>query len=103
MLAGLNFRIYPGAWTELPDFSQEDAVITGDAPNLNASAQGFTKYATTWDGFIDIPADGGYTFHLMDRDGARILIDGLEVARTGPPFAQVCSSPGNAMRHDRRS
>jgi hypothetical protein len=54
-----------------------------------------------WDGFIDIPADGGYTFHLMDRDGARVLIDGVEIAKTGPPFAQVCGSPGNAVRYDR--
>ncbi len=103
ILAGLDFKIYPGAWTELPNFSVEKVVITGDAPNLNASAQGFTKYATTWDGFIDIPADGGYTFHLMARDGARVLIDGVEVTKTGPPFAQVCGSPGNAMRYDRGS
>ena len=39
----------------------------------------------------------------MERDGARILIDGMEVAKTGPPFAQVCGSPGNAMRYDRGS
>jgi hypothetical protein len=103
MLAGINFKIYPGAWTELPDFSVEKVVIEGDSPSLNASAQGFTKYATTWDGFIDIPADGGYTFHLMARDGARVLIDGIEVAKTGPPFAQVCGSQGNAMRYDRGS
>jgi hypothetical protein len=103
MLSGLEFRIYPGAWTELPDFSSETAVISGDAPNLNADAQGFTKYGVAWDGFLDIPADGGYTFHLMDRDGARLVIDGLEIARTGPPFSQVCGSPGNAMRYDRGS
>ena len=103
MLAGLDYKIYPGAWTELPDLSVEKVVITGDVPNLNASAQGFTKYATAWEGFIDIPADGGYTFHLMARDGARVRIDGIEVAKTGPPFAQVCGSPGNAVRYDRGS
>ncbi len=103
MLAGLDFKIYPGAWTELPNFSVEKDVLSGDSPNLNASARGFTKYAIAWDGFLDIPADGGYTFHLMDRDGARLVIDGLEVARTGPPFAQVCGSPGNAIRYDRGS
>ena len=48
-------------------------------------------------------SDGGYTFHLLDRDGARLVIDGMEVAKTGPPFAQVCGSPGNAMRYDRGS
>ena len=102
-LPGLAFRIYPGAWTELPDLASEQVALDGESPNLNASAQGFTKYATAWDGFLDIPADGGYTFHLMDRDGARLVIDGIEVAKTGPPFPQVCGSPGNAIRYDRGS
>ena len=100
---GLAFQIYPGSWTELPDLTKQTAVITGTAPNLNANAQGFTRYAVAWDGFLDIPADGGYTFHLMSRDGARLVIDGLEVAKTGPPFPQVCGSPGNAIRYDRGS
>jgi len=39
----------------------------------------------------------------MARDGARLVIDGVEVAKTGPPFAQVCGLPGNAMRYDRGS
>jgi PA14 domain len=103
MLAGLAFQIYPGAWTELPNLAEETAVIRGESLTLDASAQGFTKYAAAWDGSLDIPADGGYTFHLMDRDGARLVIDGIEVAKTGPPFAQVCGSPGNAMRYDRGS
>jgi hypothetical protein len=71
--------------------------------NLYADPQGFTRYVAAWDGFIDIPADGGYTFHLMDRDGARLVIDDIQIAKTGPPFAQVCGSPGNAMRYDHGS
>jgi hypothetical protein len=98
---GLGFAIFPGAWTELPDLTAELPVFAGEAPGLNADARGFTKYAVAWDGFISVPADGGYTFHLLDRDGARLVIDGVEVARTGPPFAQVCGSQGNAMRYDR--
>jgi hypothetical protein len=98
---GLSWKIYAGAGTELPDFSAMQPVFTGASPNLEASAQGFTRYATVWDGLIDIPADGGYTFDLIDRDGARLVIDGMEVAKTGPPFAQVCGSPGNALRFDR--
>jgi hypothetical protein len=103
MLPGLVWHIYPGAWTELPDLTKEQAVFNGESPNLHADAQGYTRYAAAWDGFIDIPADGGYTFHLIARDGARLVIDGMEVAKTGPPFAQVCGSPGNAMRYDRGS
>jgi hypothetical protein len=100
---GLAWRIFPGEWTELPDLNAERAVFTGESPNLHADSQGFTHYAAAWDGLIDIPADGGYTFHLMDRDGARLVIDGVEVAKTGPPFAQVCGALGNAMRYDRGS
>jgi hypothetical protein len=102
-LPGLTWQIYPGEWTELPDLSTQHAVFAGESPNLQADSQGFTHYAAAWDGLIDIPADGGYTFHLMARDGARLVIDGVQVAKTGPPFAQVCDSPGNAMRYDRGS
>ncbi len=100
---GLTWKIYPGTWIELPDLTQQQAVFSGDAPDLRADAQGFTRYAAAWDGLIDIPADGGYTFHLIARDGARLVIDGVEVAKTGPPFAQVCGSPGNALRYSRGS
>jgi hypothetical protein len=103
MLAGLAWKIYPGEWTELPDLAAERVVFTGEGLNLHADAQGFTHYAVAWDGLIDIPADGGYTFYLLARDGARLVIDGVEVARTGPSFAQVCGSPGNAMRYARGS
>jgi hypothetical protein len=102
-LPGLAWKIYPGTWVDLPDLTKQRSVFSGEAPNLNSSAQGFTRYATAWDGFIYIPADGGYTFHLIDRDGARLVMDGVEVAKTGPPFAQVCGSPGNAVRYERGS
>jgi hypothetical protein len=100
---GLVWKIYPGAWTELPNLGGERAQFSGESSNLQADSQGFTKYAAAWDGFIDIPADGGYSFTLMDRDGARLVIDGREVAKTGPPFARVCGSQGNAVRFDRGS
>ncbi len=103
LVQGLNWRLYPGAWTELPNLKAETPVVAGESPGLLADSQGFTRYVTAWDGYLDIPADGGYNFDLMARDGARLVIDGIEVARTGPPFAQVCGSPGNAVRFARGS
>ena len=97
---GLVWHVYPGTWTELPDLSTQPSAVTGSSPNLHVDPQGYTRYAAAWDGFLDIPADGGYTFHLMSRDGARLVIDGIQIAKTGPPFAQVCGSPGNAVRYD---
>jgi hypothetical protein len=100
---GLPWKIYSGTWTELPDFSAMQPALSGQSPDLDANAQGLASYATAWDGFIAIPADGGYTFHLIDRDGARLVIDGMEVAKTGPPFGLVCGARGNALRYDRGS
>lgn len=95
---GLAYGIYPGEWTDVPDLSALKPALIGQSPDLEADAQGFTRYAAAWDGFIDIPGEGGYSFYLLDADGARLVIDGREVAKTGPPFSQVCGSPGNAMR-----
>jgi hypothetical protein len=100
-VAGLAWNVFPGTWTELPDLTKEKAVLSGESPNLQANSEGYTSYAAVWDGLIDIPADGGYTFHLIHADGARLVIDGVQVAKTGPPFAQVCGSPGNALQYDR--
>jgi hypothetical protein len=100
---GLAWQVYPGTWAELPSLNGLHPLLAGEGPGLYADSKGFTHYDAAWDGFIDIPADGGYTFHLLARDGARLVIDGVQVAKTGPPFAQVCSSPGNAMRYDRGS
>ena len=101
--AGLSWRLYPGAWTELPDLTRQTAVFAGESAGIQVDDHGFTRYATAWDGYIDVPVDGGYTFHLLARDGARLVIDGAQIAKTGPPFAQVCNTNGNAVRYDRGS
>ena len=40
--------------------------------------------------------DHGFT--LLARDSAKLEIDSAAVAVSPKPFAQVCSSPGNAMQ-----
>jgi hypothetical protein len=99
---GLDYQIYPGTWPELPVFSREIATLHGVAANLaDPNAGGFTRYAVTYDGFLQVPDDGGYIFHLLARDGARVVIDGMLVTQTGPPFGEVCGSPVNAVRYAR--
>ena len=100
---GLHGRSIPACGPSCRIWPRNTRSLPAKGPNLHADSQGFTRYAVAWDGFIDIPADGGYTFYLLDRDGARLVIDGVELAKTGPPFAQVCGAPGNAMRYDRGS
>jgi len=54
-------------------------------------------------GFLNVPADGGYTFMLLARDEAKLEIDGVAVAVSPKPFAQVCGSAGNAVQAARGS
>ena len=103
--------VLPLQSSAVPGGAVPNSVVPGNAVQGNAvpaspvpeSTSVLTPHATVWDGFINIPADGGYTFHLLDRDGARLTIDGMEVAKTGPAFGLVCGSPGNAVRYDRGS
>lgn len=101
-LSGLEYGIYPGTWPELPSFAGTTPTVTGITPDLaRADAGGFTRFAIVYDGFLQVPAEGGYSFALLARDGARLVIDGQPVTQTGPPFSEVCSSPVNAVRYAR--
>jgi hypothetical protein len=98
--AGLTYHIYPGTWPQLPRFASETPTRSGIAANLPAiDSGGFTRFAVTYDGFLNIQVDGGYNFRLLARDGARLVIDGQTITETGPPFGEVCGSPMNAMRY----
>jgi hypothetical protein len=99
--AGLSYRIYPGSWPDFPVFAKETSMKNGVTPTLaSTDTSGFTHYAATYEGMIQVPADGGYNFHLMARDGARLTIDGILLVQTGPPFAEVCGSSNNAVRYE---
>uniref|UniRef100_E6PWR1 PA14 domain-containing protein n=1 Tax=mine drainage metagenome TaxID=410659 RepID=E6PWR1_9ZZZZ len=101
---GLDYQIYPGTWPDFPDFARETPMRGGIARTLpGADPGGYTHYAVVYRGFLDVPVDGGYRFHLMARDGARLMIDGAPVAATGPSFAEVCGSPNNAVRYASRA
>jgi hypothetical protein len=56
------------------------------------------QYGMIFDGLVDIPADGGYTFTLMGNDGGSLEIDSVVVASSPKPWAQVCGSPGDAVQ-----
>ena len=95
---GLLWKLYPQSWSSLPNLDDARAQYEGPSAGLTVNAQGFTRYAVRWEGYLEVPADGGYNFALMARDGARLFIDNMPVAETGVPFAQVCGAVGNAVR-----
>ena len=76
-LPGLECRIYPGNFTDLPDFSKlpqpppslraDVSLPAGPSPELQAR---------TFDGFLQVPEDDVYTLALQSDDGARLWLDG---------------------------
>jgi alpha-L-fucosidase len=73
---GLNYSIYKGEWSALPDFNSLKPVTSGVIDSVDISAkQGSDKYGYAFDGLIKIPVDGVYSFYLSSDDGSKLLID----------------------------
>lgn len=82
--AGLRYSIYEGKWTQLPDFSKLKPVSSGTTTGFDISAKkGKEEYGYVFDGVIDIPADGIYTFYISSDDGSRLLIDNTTIDNDG--------------------
>jgi alpha-L-fucosidase len=74
--AGLNYSVYEGEWSALPDFNSLKPSTSGVANTIDISAkQGSDKYGYVFDGLIKIPTDGVYTFYISSDDGSKLLID----------------------------
>jgi PKD repeat protein len=96
---GLDYSYYETANPTLAAISAMLPTATGITTAIDASIRKRdTNYGIVEDGYITVPADGGYTFTLTARDEARFEIDGLTVAASPKPFDQVCGMPGNAVQ-----
>ncbi|MFT7638618.1 MAG: hypothetical protein ACI9G1_000343 [Pirellulaceae bacterium] len=81
-LVELKYRFYRDTWNELPDFTNLRPETAGElASNFLTLAPASRKDAIglVFDGRLQVPADGEYTFHLDTTDGSRLLIDGKQV------------------------
>ena len=97
--AGLNYSYYEAPAISLAALAQINPAATGVTPRIdNTPHKPDDNYALVFDGFLNIAADGGYTFMLLARDEARLEIDGVPVVTSPKPFAQVCGSAGNSVQ-----
>jgi len=73
---GINYLVYEGEWSRLPEFDSLKPSSTGVVKYFDISSkQGSDDYAFVFDGLINIPSDGIYTFYLSSDDGSQLLID----------------------------
>ena len=81
-VAGLNYKYYQGTWSVLPDFTILTPVKIGTSPNIDISIRpaGFDDFfGFVWEGYINIPTAGTYTFETISDDGSRLYFNSLYI------------------------
>lgn len=75
VFSGLTYKYYEGQWSVLPDFNALTPAATGKADNVDISIrQQNDNFAFLWEGFINIPVAGTYTFETISDDGSKLYI-----------------------------
>ena len=77
---GLDYSYYEGSWGNLPDFNTLTPVRSGNVgtPDLSVSSRS-EQYAMQFKGYINVPADGTYTFYTNSDDGSKLYIGSTEI------------------------
>ncbi|MCU0748605.1 MAG: sulfatase-like hydrolase/transferase [Akkermansiaceae bacterium] len=72
---GLDYRAYEMTTPWVPDWSTQTSVATGNVPTPNPSVRTRADHiGLHFSGYIQIPTEGTYTFHLTTDTGAFIRI-----------------------------
>ena len=77
----IDYSYYEGSWSSVPDFSKLTPVKTGTISTLSLAIPGRIDdyFGVHYNGYIKAPADGEYKFYMTADDGARFLIDGVQI------------------------
>ena len=96
---GIGYTYYEGAWPALPHFDDQTPVDQGvmASPGVSLHKRA-SNYGFVFEGYLRVPASGGYSFSGLSRDGSRLDIEDTEVAHSPTPWPQVCGSVGNAVQ-----
>jgi hypothetical protein len=75
---GLDYKYYEGNWTLLPNFLTLNPVKTGISSNFDIGLTNrYDQYGFSFTGYINVPADGQYTFYTSSDDGSNLYIDNV--------------------------
>lgn len=72
---GLDYKYFQGAWSSLPDFGSVTPVKTGTVTNFDISPRTQNdNFGFRYTGYVNVPADGVYTFYTSSDDGSKLYI-----------------------------
>ena len=74
---GLRYTYYEGDFKALPDFAQLTPQSNGQTRSFDLEnlAQQEDHFAFLFEGHLEVPQDGIYTFYLHSDDGAKLFLD----------------------------
>ena len=80
-LPGLDYAVYEGKWTYLPEFEKLSPLKRGVVPDLAIDKLHHQNdhFAAQFNGYIQVPEDGLYVFQSSSDDGCRVVIEGQTV------------------------
>lgn len=74
--SGLNYRYYEGEYRQWDDVTTSTPLAEYVTPNFTLDVRKRDlNYAIQFDGFIDVPQDGNYTFRTSSDDGTLLYIN----------------------------
>jgi hypothetical protein len=76
MVKGVAYRCYEGAWETLPNFQKLTPTATGTALNFNLKGVRTRDQdvGIQFAGYLEVPREGLYTFHLKSAAGSRLFL-----------------------------
>jgi parallel beta-helix repeat protein len=79
-VAGLDYKYYEGSWSNIPNYDALTPNKTGTVGSLDLSIRNRDEnFGVSFKGYVNIPADGQYTFYTTSDDGSKLLIGTTEV------------------------
>ncbi|MEO0796763.1 MAG: PA14 domain-containing protein [Verrucomicrobiota bacterium] len=76
----LAYRYYHGTWNSLPDFDLLTPEKVGSVSNFDLAPRTQNdNFGFVFEGKIDVPATGSWTFYTTSDDGSQLFINGTRV------------------------
>ena len=87
---GLNYKLFKGEWTKLPDFNSLNSVKEGIVSGMEIPSEIIgNNFGLEFYGYIKIDKAGMYNFKLTSDDGAKLFIDREEIIDNDGSHAMI--------------